>query len=433
MKKGVGIAGRSVRLPEGVRDFLPRAAARRQTILDTLSGTFSRFGYELVRTPVFEVAEVLERGLGADARNSTIHFVEPGTGEEVALRPDITPQVARMAATRFATEKGPTRLCYQGIVVRSQRGVQGQKEVLQAGAELFGVAGELADVEILSLAAAVLEATGVSERGLELGHVALVRWALAALPDEEMRAELKIALSSKDRFQVRDIAKSLPMNSRSLIELLPRLYGSPADVFSMLENQELPDEIRKVISYLSSLVTRLSDVVGEETAKILSVDLGDARGFDYYTGIRLFGYLGGVGTAALVGGRYDSLTKSYGREMPSIGFALDVEGVAIAQGDSNSVAPRNPLGILVEGESQRASRVASSLRKFGMRATAQLGGELSKEELLNYARRCGFRSVLLLAEKSEILEDISVEKKLVESAEMGNGTELGRFIESRWK
>ena len=96
-----------IRLPAGVRDFLPRAAARRRAVAERVMDVFSAWGYARIITPVFEVADVLERGLGADARAAAIRFVEPGTGEVVALRPDITPQVARLVATRMADVTGP--------------------------------------------------------------------------------------------------------------------------------------------------------------------------------------------------------------------------------------------------------------------------------------------------------------------------------------
>src|SRR4051794_20432403 len=93
---------------------------------------FEAWGFARIVTPVFECADVLERGLGHDARAAAIRFVEPGTGEIVALRPDITPQVARLVATRLADLEGPIRLCYEGAVIRLA-GELGQREVLQAG------------------------------------------------------------------------------------------------------------------------------------------------------------------------------------------------------------------------------------------------------------------------------------------------------------
>ncbi|HVV82579.1 MAG TPA: ATP phosphoribosyltransferase regulatory subunit, partial [Kofleriaceae bacterium] len=176
-----------VRLPAGVHDFLPRAAARRRAIAERLLETFEAWGYARIVTPVFECADVLERGLGADARAAAIRFVEPGTGEVVALRPDITPQVARLAATRLADVDGALRLCYEGAVNRltsPARGPLAQREVLQAGVELIGGADDAvaaADAEALAVAAAALAAIDPREVPIDVGHVAPARWVLDAV------------------------------------------------------------------------------------------------------------------------------------------------------------------------------------------------------------------------------------------------------------
>src|SRR5437879_4983217 len=109
---------------------MPRAAAIRTDLARELGSVFEAWGYRRVITPVFEHAEVLERGLGAGARAAAIRFVEPGTGEVVALRPDITPQIARLVATRMADVPGPIRLSYEGAVYRLGRlaGEPGQRE-----------------------------------------------------------------------------------------------------------------------------------------------------------------------------------------------------------------------------------------------------------------------------------------------------------------
>ena len=113
----------------------PRAGASSTALL----AMFERWGFARVITPAFEYEDVLALGLGDAARAATIRFVEPSSGEVVALRPDITPQIARLIATRFRDEPGPVRLCYEGTVVRLERGARGQRELMQAGVELAGV------------------------------------------------------------------------------------------------------------------------------------------------------------------------------------------------------------------------------------------------------------------------------------------------------
>ena len=123
----------SLRLPTGMRDFAPRAAAARRRIAETLLEVFERWGFARVITPAFEYEEVLALGLGGAGRAAAIRFVEPSTGQVVALRPDITPQIARLIATRFRDEPGAVRLSYEGTVVRLERGGRGQHELIQAG------------------------------------------------------------------------------------------------------------------------------------------------------------------------------------------------------------------------------------------------------------------------------------------------------------
>src|SRR5262245_32095424 len=151
------------------------------------------WGYARLITPVFEHADVLERGLGHDARAAAIRFVEPGTGEVVALRPDITPQVARVVATRLADVEGPIRLCYEGAATRLASEL-GQREILQAGIELIDAGEPDGDAEVLAVAAAALAATRLPETRLDVGHVAPVRCVLDAAPDDGARAVLRAAL-----------------------------------------------------------------------------------------------------------------------------------------------------------------------------------------------------------------------------------------------
>src|SRR5262245_24055290 len=155
---------------------------------------FDAWGYARIITPMFECADVLERGLGAGARAAAIRFVEPGTGEVVALRPDITPQIARVVATRMTEIPGPIRLCYEGAVMRLA-GELGQREVLQAGIELVDAGEPNGDAEVLAVAAAALSRLGMPDVRLDVGHVAPAAFVLGTAPDPGARLQLAAALS----------------------------------------------------------------------------------------------------------------------------------------------------------------------------------------------------------------------------------------------
>src|SRR5262245_34769465 len=185
---------------------------------------FEAWGYARVITPYFECADVLERGLGAGGRASAIRFVEPGTGEVVALRPDITPQIARVVATRMADVPGPIRLCYEGAVTRLA-GEAGQREILQAGIELVDAPQLAGDVEVLAVANAVLAGLHAGATRLDVGHVAPARAVLDAAPDLDTRRALVAAISRKDRAGVRAAAHTMPAASARLAEALVTLWG----------------------------------------------------------------------------------------------------------------------------------------------------------------------------------------------------------------
>jgi ATP phosphoribosyltransferase regulatory subunit len=346
---------------------------------------FEAWGYARLITPMFECADVLERGLGADARAAAIRFVEPGTGEVVALRPDFTPQVARLAATRMHDLGGPVRLCYEGAVHRLA-GPRGQREILQAGVELIGASPDDGDAELIGLAAAVLGSLGIAEVRLDVGHVAPARAVLAAA-EPELRARLHDALAKKDRAGVGRAAAGLPASWRPLAEALPRLWGPAAQVLADARALAWPDEVARAIEHVAAVVG------GAE----VSIDLGEVRGFDYYTGLRLAGYARGAGDAVLRGGRYDELVGRYGPAAPAIGFAVDIEAIAQAYRAADVAIPA-PTAVLVCGARGPALALAAALRAAGVRAAADHGAG----DRATYARAAGFARVIEIQDEREI-------------------------------
>jgi ATP phosphoribosyltransferase regulatory subunit len=397
-----------IRLPAGVRDFLPAAAARRRALSERLLGEFERWGFERIITPLFEhvgalefeCADVLERGLGADARAAAIRFVEPVTGEVVALRPDITPQVARLVATRMAGNGGPIRLAYEGAVARMATGARGQREILQAGVELYGAGTPDGDAEVIAVAAAALAAVQVAEVRLDIGHVALARHALESVSDEGRRAALAVALRKKDRAGVASAAAGLARPHRALIEALPTLFGAPADVLGRARELRLPASVRRALDVIDQVLDATGDATGRSVGPDgITLDLGEVRGFDYYSGIRLAGYVAGAGEAVLRGGRYDHLVARYGHPARAIGFAADIEAMAEAQSAAGLPLPARADGVLVAAVRDRrreASLVAASLRAAGHRAAVDLAGPRGRRALAEYAAKSGFSCALEL-------------------------------------
>lgn len=390
--------GPSFRLPEGVRDYLPEAAARRRTIVEALAGSFERWGYLRIITPAFELEEVLRLGLGAQA--SSVRFVDPGSGEIAALRPDFTPQVARLVATRLRDLGGPIRLAYDGTVTRGGgRGDGGRREVIQAGIELIDAPSPAGDVEVLALAAEALATVGLADATLDVSEVGAVREALAAVP-AAARAEARALIAQKDRRGVHALAAGLPTRERKLLEALPSLYAGPdpAAIAACLRDARRLVSGRAARAGLDALGRTLEALRAEAPELRVVVDLGEVRGFDYYTGVRFAGFALGASDAVLTGGRYDDLVARYGRAARATGFAVDVEAVARAHkvraeagGGSRPTALR-PV-TLVAGDPALARRAAACLREEGRPASCDLERR-SERELREYAERAGHEPIV---------------------------------------
>jgi len=147
-------------LPESIDDVLPDEAARLEALRRLLLDHFAAHRYRLVQPPLIEHLESLLTGSGRDLDLQTFKVVDPLSGRLVGVRADITPQVARIDA-HLLNEPGPTRLCYAGSVLRAVASTPGAtREVVQVGAELFGVAGIDGDREVMALLVSSLSATG---------------------------------------------------------------------------------------------------------------------------------------------------------------------------------------------------------------------------------------------------------------------------------
>jgi len=406
----------SLRLPAGMRDFAPRAAAARRRIAESLLAVFESWGFSRVMTPGFEYEDVLALGLGKDARAASLKFVEPSSGRVVALRPDITPQIARLIATRFRDETGPVRLCYEGTVLRLERGARSQRELIQAGVELAGVPGPNGDAEMIALGAAALSAAGLGdsrfELTIDLGHLGLIREILRALGlSEASGSAVRAAVAKRDRvaldeaFAAAGLAAGVARAGRSARRFLENLsdWSGPPEILAKAARQAPNESVRTAIDELQAIVDAVS---ARPFPARLHVDLAEVRGFDYYTGLRFQGFVVGAAEPVLQGGRYDDLLGRYGQPRPAVGFAVDVESAAAALdrptdseagGDTSASDTSQVLSgaVLVVGEVNAAAQAAASLRSEGRRA-APLMISMPETEIEEYAARWGYREILNL-------------------------------------
>ncbi len=304
-------------LPEYIQDMLPDEAWRVEQMRGQWLSLLRQAGYQLVAPPLLEYAESLLLNDDMDLR--TFKLVDQLSGRTLALRADITPQVARMDA-HLLNYQGVARLCYAGSVVHTQpAGLTRTRELLQLGAELYGCAGLQGDVEIQQLLLQSLALLGVENVHLDLGHVGVFRALVShAALDKSLESALFTALQSKDSAALQVLVQSLDEPVRAALLALPTLYGECADVLARAR-QILP-------SYpaITAALEDLASVASQLQVSSLGIDLADLRGYHYHSGMVFAAYHAGSHDAIALGGRYDDLGKSFGRARAATGFSMDL-------------------------------------------------------------------------------------------------------------
>jgi len=343
-------------LPEGLRDLLPERAARRRAVARTVLGAFERYGYAGVVPPAFERESVVARGVGGAARRELLRFLDPDAGDVLVLRPDMTPQIARLVSTRYREHPGPIRLAYEGSVVRRPRGrAHRQRQVSQAGIECIGFAPPHADVEVIAATLDALRALGLRDLVVELSHAAALSSVIDGLPSP-VREPVAEALAGRDRVTWRAL---LDGDHLAHVDRLVRCAGDAS---------ELPawrDELvalghTDVVAALAAVVDGL-----RETGAPVIVDLGELRGRGYYTGVFFQVLCDGVGSPLAGGGRYDALLSRYGAPRAATGAAIDLEAVEAALQARGIEHGTLPQRVLVVGTARARAATAARLRAEG--------------------------------------------------------------------
>ena len=308
-------------LPEYVEDILPAEAMRIERLRRAILDLFFAQKYELVMPPLLEYMESLLTGTGHDLELRTFKLVDQISGKTLGVRPDITPQVARIDA-HLLNRKGVTRLCYCGSVLHTRPASPGAtREPIQIGAEMYGAAGVEADLEIQKLLCDALKLAKLRDVRLDVGHVAVFRAiAQAAKVSADTEGRLFEALQKKDLPELRGLSKKMNAATRDALQLLPELYGG-AEVLDTAEKR-LPRlaEIAKALKTLRALA--------KACPVPISFDLAELRGYHYHSGVVFDAYCTGVTGPVARGGRYDEVGKAFGRARPATGFSIDLRSVA---------------------------------------------------------------------------------------------------------
>ncbi|MEE8664104.1 MAG: ATP phosphoribosyltransferase regulatory subunit [Acetobacter sp.] len=288
-------------LPAGFVDLLPTDARDEAEGTETLMTVFDSHGYERVRPPLLEFEDTLLAGSGTALADQAFRMMDPDTRRMMALRPDITPQVARIAATRLAASPRPLRLCYAGqsvIVGGSAAASESGRQLGQAGIELIGPDSAAADAEVVAVAAEAISCLGVTDVSFDLTMPLLARTIIdSANLTAQARTTLVHALDRKDAAVVAATGGSV---AQVLIALLQA--AGPADrALEVLAGLDLPQEARR---HSERLAATAAEIRRRAQGIRLTVDPVEFRGWNYHTGVCFTVYSASSREELGRGGRY---------------------------------------------------------------------------------------------------------------------------------
>lgn len=383
----------------GVRDFPPEAMRRRMVLENLLESKAVTHGFNRVQTPIFETLDLFTAKSGPGVISQLYAFQDKGE-RDLTLRPELTAPVMRMIADELRMETKPLRLSYFGQCFRYEEFKTGRyREFFQYGVELIGATGPLAEAEVIALSMDMLDACGLQNWFVRIGHVGVLKDILTGLglSDELQEGQSEPTTASAMRYLdkadwdgLAELFAKNGVSQQSLESLrqLAELQGGKETLVSArkilsdlgVDNTEALDELETCVEYVESLSPEIPE---------LQINLCVARGLDYYTGMVFEVHvpeLGGEGQV-LGGGSYKLLHLFGLPDLdPSCGFGLGFDRIMLAL---ESQAKASGRAEVVPGELARPSLLAvvpfniepnnvlplvAELRNSGQRVELELKG-----------------------------------------------------------
>ena len=358
--------------PRGTRDFLPDEMEKRRAIEARFREIVEKYGYREIATPTFEHLELFTIKSGEEVVEEIYAFKDK-SGRDLALRPELTAPAMRLFVNECSVMPRPLRFYYFGNCFRYERPQKGRyREFWQFGVELIGSDKVEADAEVITLAYRMLKDLDI-EFDLQIGHVGILRSILKDIPEEKSSKIMRlIDKGDKEALEAYMDEERIPVELQENILQVSDLYGSRE---VLTEAEGLTEQ--KNLDYLQKLCDILDFIKVEYT-----INLGIARGLDYYTGVVFEIYAEGLGAQKQIcgGGRYRLAHLFGGEDVPSTGFAIVFDRVAeLCQ---INFKKRKLVVVVSFPDTVRESfEIAEKLRSSGLRVVADVMGRNIKKQL----------------------------------------------------
>ena len=415
----------------GMRDYLPKAAEKMRYIEHVSREIARLYGYKEVITPVVESYDLLTAKSGEEIRERMYAFKDLG-GRRVALRPEFTASIARLVATAMRNEPKPLKLFCVGSLYRYDEPQYGRyREFWQSNYELIGSSRPEADAEILILTHNLMKKLGLQNYHFKVGHVGVLRGILSQEEvSEEQQNRIMQLIDKKQWDDALALAKTLNVSEKCMETLRDVFKTKGKNVDQVLQKAKIAVQEYKSANTSVENLQEILELIQESGVKFETVvDMGFARGLEYYTGMIFEVYVPEMDIALGGGGRYDKLIELFGGEpTPAVGVAPGIDRIMLAmerQGVPPNLPKKQHVAVIPIDEKLKAKAIELSmmLREAGIPTEVEVMGRTVSKALSDADRRKVTHTVLVGPEEIKsakvVLRDmVKREQKTVDIREL---------------
>ena len=415
--------------PRGTRDFLFDEMRQRKKAERTLRNIFENYGYQEIKTPLFEELKLFTTKSGEEIVNQLYNFKDK-SDRELTLRPEITAPVARLYLNELEkTSAKPIKLYYYGSCFRYERPQKGRfRQFWQFGCELIGAKSPQGEAEVIALCTDAINGLGITTADVNLNHLGIIRGLFKHFEiTQETQREIMVVIDKGDKdLLIESLSGDEPViDNDELNQILLKLIDMVGDKTILSEVEDLLepyDEPKEALNEFKQLIELLEAF----DVNNYTLNLGVARGLDYYTGIVFEIYVPELGAQKQIcgGGSYNLVKLFGGQEVESTGFALGFDRLmnAIEElTDSEELPSHLDVYVAPISDSVRAKayEITQKLRKSDIKADVDLNGKKFKK-LMNHADKIKVPKIIIIGEKDldegkvTIKDMVSGEQELVD-------------------
>lgn len=377
--------------PEGTRDRLFVECRNRRSAQSDITGLFKRRGYSELITPELEYYDLLIKSGNPLPQESMVKTIDR-SGRILVMRPDSTAPIARVASTKLSGSVFPQRLYYNQTIFRSDDAhIGSESEIAQCGIELIGAPGLKGDLEVIAMAIDTLEACGLTDYQLELGHSGFFKALTDGLELEAgTKGQMYHLIERKSFAGLSELLGNIgSFPQTEALRHIPLLFGDISTLAEARRLTNVPGALES-IEYLEEIYNLLNK---SGRGQVVRFDLGLINRMDYYTGVVFKGYVRGAGRDVLAGGRYDNLLGYLGPSRPATGFSVYVD-------DLVSCLPEAKLPVIETVIHYSADSLGEALEVLDSMpgGTAELSPWEDEKDSIDHARDRGAKKLVIIGE-----------------------------------